>query len=345
MKNIDKSKPVLVTGATGYVAGRLVEKLLMEGITIHAAVRDPENKEKLNYLNQLADKHSGSIVYFKSDLLEDGSFDDAMKGCELVFHTASPFTLSIKNAQKELIDPALLGTRNVLRSVNATESVKRVVLTSSVVACYGDAIDAQDFPNKTITEECWNTTSTIDHAPYNYSKLVAEKRAWEIQEEQDRWDLVVVNPAFVMGPGISPNATSESYTFVKQLIDGSSKSGVPYLSFGIVDVRDLANIHFNAGFIPEAEGRNIACAQTLTMLQMADVLREKYAKKYALPKMQLPKFMVYLFGPFIGLSFSWVKKNVGWPILFDNSKSINQLQANYRPVDDTLIDFVELIGE
>lgn len=342
---IDRSKPVLVTGATGYVAGRIIEKLLSEGIKVNASVRDPENTEKLKYLNDLASKSSGSITYFKSDLLVEGSFREAMKECELVFHTASPFTLSIKDAKKELVDPALIGTENVLSTVNEIKSVKRVVLTSSVVACYGDAIDVQTVPNKTITEDCWNTTSTIEHGPYNYSKTVAEKKAWEIQKEQSRWDMVVVNPAFVMGPGISPKATSESYTFMKQLTDGSSKSGVPYLSFGVVDVRDLALIHFNAGFIPEANGRNIACAETLTMLQMAEVLRKKFGKKYALPKTQLPKFVVYLFGPFIGLTYSWVKKNVGWPILLDNSKSIKELNANYRSVNSTLIEFLEQISD
>lgn len=345
MRDIDRSKAVLVTGATGYVAGRLIEKLLIEGIKVNAAVRDPENKEKLKHLNRLADKHNGDITYFKSDLLVDGSFKEAMKSCEMVFHTASPFTLNIKDAQKELIDPALIGTQNVLRSVNDSESVKRVVLTSSVVACYGDAIDVQSFPNKTVTEECWNTTSSLNHAPYNYSKTIAEEKAWEMQKEQERWDLVVVNPAFVMGPGISPVATSESYTFMKQIIDGSSKSGVPYLSFGIVDVRDLAIVHFNAGFLPESNGRNLAVAETLTMLQMAEILREKFGKRFALPKMELPKFMVYLFAPFVGLTYSWVKKNVGWPLLFDNSKSKEQLKISYRPISNTLIDFAEQIGK
>ena len=116
MKTIDPQAPILVTGATGYVAGRLVEKLLREGHTVHAAVRDPENREKLRYLDGLAESLPGSIRYFKTDLLEPGSYAEAMEGCELVFHTASPFTIDVTDPVKELIEPARLGTRNVLES-------------------------------------------------------------------------------------------------------------------------------------------------------------------------------------------------------------------------------------
>ena len=106
---VDKNSPVLVTGATGYVAGWIVKRLLDEGLIIHAPVRNPENGEALKYLNALAEKSKGSIRYFKADLLEAGSYDEAMKGCELVFHTASPFKNIVKDPQKDLVDPALKG--------------------------------------------------------------------------------------------------------------------------------------------------------------------------------------------------------------------------------------------
>ncbi|MFT6211884.1 MAG: dihydroflavonol-4-reductase, partial [Bacteroidia bacterium] len=66
MTTIDKSTPVLVTGATGYVAGWLVKKLLEEGLTVHAAVRNPENKSKLAHLDELAANATGNIKYFKA---------------------------------------------------------------------------------------------------------------------------------------------------------------------------------------------------------------------------------------------------------------------------------------
>ncbi|MCK5746224.1 MAG: NAD(P)H-binding protein, partial [Oricola sp.] len=99
MHEIDTSLPVMVTGATGFVAGWIVKALLEAGVTVHAPVRDPDNAEKLQYLNAIAEKSPGQIRYFKADLLEPGSYHDAMAGCAIVFHTASPFTMAVKDPQ------------------------------------------------------------------------------------------------------------------------------------------------------------------------------------------------------------------------------------------------------
>lgn len=344
MKTIDRTKPVFISGATGYVAGWIVKKLLEEGFTVHAAVRNPNDSDKLRYLNEIAEKGSGAIQYFKADLLIENSYKEAMEGCELVFHTASPFSLNVKDAQKELVDPALKGTENILKTVNECASVKRVVLTSSVAAIYGDASDAKHAPNGLLTEAFWNESSSLKNSPYSYSKTLAEKKAWEIVKAQDRWDMVVINPSFVMGPGISPTATSESFKFIKQLIDGSTKMGVPSLEFGVIDVRDLAEAHFKAGFNENANGRNIISADSLRMLQIANIIGDKFGDKYPVAKKELPKFLLYLVGPFMGFSFSWIKNNVGWPLKFDNSKGKNELKMTYRPLDETIIEFVEHVS-
>ena len=96
----------------------------------------------------------------------------------MVFHTASPFIRVIKDPQKDLVDPAKKGTKNVLGSANKTESVKRVVVTSSCAAIYGDGEDVLKMPNQELTEDLWNTSSSLDHQPYSFSKTVAEKEAW-----------------------------------------------------------------------------------------------------------------------------------------------------------------------
>ena len=163
MLSIDKTQKVMVTGATGYVAGWIVKRLLEEGVTIHAPVRDPVSASKLKHLNDLAAKSPGTIKYFKADLLDQGSYAEAMAGCSIVFHTASPFFLYVKDPQKELVDPAQLGTRNVLESANRTASIKRVVLTSSCAAIYGDNADLDNAPNGVFTEEIWNTSSSLTH--------------------------------------------------------------------------------------------------------------------------------------------------------------------------------------
>lgn len=345
MKIIDKTKPVMITGATGYVAGWIVKKLLDEGLTVHAPVRHPENKESLKFLDALAANSKGKIKYFKADLLQEGSYDEAMQGCELVFHTASPFINTVKDSQKDLVDPALNGTKNVLASVNRTESVKRVVLTSSCAAIIGDAKDCEGYPGGIATEAQWNTTSTLNHQPYSYSKTVAERAAWEINKMQNRWDLVVINPSFVIGPGLNPNATSESFNLLKQLGDGSMKSGVPAFYIGMVDVRDIAEAQFTAGFKPEAEGRHIVSAINTDFLSVALILRRKFGDGYPLPKSILPKFIVWLAAPLVGFKRKMIALNVGYKWRVDNSKSIKELGMKYRPLEVSIVEFFQQMAD
>lgn len=344
MKTIDQTKPILVTGATGYVAGRLVEKLLSEGLTVHAAVRNPDNKEKTKYLDQLAQELPGTIKYFKSDLLIDGSYNEAMKGCELVFHTASPFTRSVKDAQKDLVDPAKLGTRNVLESANLIDSVKRVVITSSCAAIYGDSIDTLSMPNQELNEDIWNTSSTLKHQPYSYSKTEAEKEAWKIANSQQRWDLVTVNPSFVLGPGINPFGTSESFAVMKQIGNGDFKMGGPEMNIGCVDVRDLAVAHFKAGFTPEAEGRHIISGHNSGFLQLAQMIKDKFPN-YPIRANKLPKALIWLIAPMVGMSRAEVSLNIGYPWKANNSKSINKLGMKYRPLETTITEFFAQLVE
>lgn len=341
---IDQTKPVLVTGATGYVAGRLVEKLLLEGRTVHAAVRNPEDKEKTKYLDALAAKLPGSIQYFKADLLDEGSFDEAMNGCELVYHTASPFIRNVKDPQKDLVDPAKKGTRNVLESANRTDSVKRVVLTSSCAAIYGDCKDVISMPNQELTEAEWNKTSSLEHQPYSFSKTEAEKEGWKIAKEQNRWDLVTINPSFVVGPGINPFGTSESFTIMKQMGNGDFKMGSPEFNIGCVDVRDLAIAHFEAGNRPAANGRYIISGENSGFGQLAGMIKEKFPQ-YPISTRKLPKFIIWLIAPTVGMTRREVKLNIGFPWKANNSKSIKDLGMTYRPLKETITEFFQQLVE
>jgi dihydroflavonol-4-reductase len=181
----------------------------------------------------------------------------------------------------------------------------------------------------------------VEHQGYSYSKTVAEKAAWDLNKGQTRWDLVVINPSLVIGPGINPKSTSESFNLVKQLGDGTMKSGVPDFSIGVVDVRDLAEAHFTAGFKPEASGRHIVSAENSDFLTLATFLHKKFGESYPIPTKKVPKFLVWLIAPAIGQKRKMIRLNVGYPWRADNSKSIRELGMKYRPVEVSIVEFFQ----
>lgn len=349
MLKIDKTKPVMVTGANGYVASWLVQKLLQEGLTVHAAVRTPEKEHKVAHLKKAAENTPGNLIFFKADLLQQGAYAEAMEGCEVVFHTASPFTTDVKDPQKELIEPAVLGTENVLQSANKTPSVKRVVVTSSCAAIYTDAIDSVNAPGGQLTEDIWNTTASLDYQPYSYSKTLAEQKAWEIANSQNNWSLVTINPALVLGPALNPhNTTSESVNILKMLGNGQMKMGAPKMGFGLVDVRDVAEAHFRAGFDTQATGRYITVAHNTDFLEMGTTLLPKYGNQFPLPKKALPKWLLMLIGPMTNKLFTrrLIRNNVNIPWKADNSKIKTELGMSFKPMKETMEDaFQVLIDE
>lgn len=343
MKTIDQSKPILVTGGSGYLASWIIKQLLDDGKEVRTTVRNLSQKDKSAHLTALAVKSKGTLTFFEADLLKKGSFTEAMAGCELVIHTASPFKISgLKNAQKELVEPALEGTRNVLESVNSTESVKRVVLTSSIVAIYGDAVDILKTANGIFTEADWNFSSSVDHQPYPYSKTLAEKLAWEMAGKQNRWDLLTINPGFIMGPSLSKRTDSTSIDIMIQLATGKFKTGVPSGEMGFIDVRDVAKAHILAGFSPTASGRHICVSEQKTFLDMANVIKASYPK-YPLPTGFVPKWLFWLIAPFAGFTRKYVKLNVGIDLKFDNSFIRKDLGIEFIPFEKTIADHFEQI--
>lgn len=341
-----KNHPIMVTGATGFVAGWIVKDLIEAGFTVHAPIRKASDPEKTKYLRQIAESGPGTIKFFEADLLTLGSYREAMTGCQIVFHTASPFVVDVKDPQKDLVDPALLGTRNVLEEATRHPTIKRVVLTSSCAAMYGDAADVAEAPDKTLTEDLWNSSSSLQHNPYSYSKTVAEREAWRIARSQKLWDLVSINPSLVIGPGINPYATSESFRMVKQMGDGTLRWGAPRWGLGAVDVRDLAKAHLSAAFTPTASGRYIISGHDTDLLGLARTLVPKYGHANPIPRRALPKWFMWLVGPLAGggITRKIVARNVDHHFRCDNGRSRRELGVIYRPLEESMSNmFQQLI--
>ncbi|TMW87335.1 hypothetical protein EJD97_020091 [Solanum chilense] len=271
-------KTVCVTGASGYIASWLVKFLLQRGYTVKATVRDLNDQKKVDHLTSL-DGAKERLHLFKADLLEEGSFDAVVEGCEGVFHTASPFYLAVKDPQAEMIDPALKGTLNVLGSVAKTPSVKRVVLTSSVAAV---AFNGKPRTPEVVVDETWWSDPDFCRESqlwYVLSKTLAEDAAWKFVKEK-AFDMVTINPAMVIGGLLQPTLNT-SAAAILQLLNGSET--YPNSTFGWVNVKDVALAHILAFENPAANGRYLMVESVAHFSEIVKILRELY------PTMKLPE--------------------------------------------------------
>lgn len=327
--------PVLITGATGFVASEIVRQLLEQGYRVRGTTRDPQAAAasgELTSLRGAADR----LELVAADLNDAAGFDAAVAGCEYVIHVASPYTLNVSDPQRDLVDPAVNGTIAVLAAARAA-GVRRVVLTSSFAAI-GSHARPQPY-----TEADWNDGASLDHSPYSYSKTMAERAAWEyVEREQPGFDLVSINPTVVIGPTLV-RRVNESYGFFIGMTDGSQPAIVAIDHPG-VDVRDVALAHILAMENPAASGRYLLSSGNFTLRQIADsAIAHGLDEKYRLPGVRLDRgFGVTLSR--IAIPFqskgtrAFLHETLGKHWLVDASKSQRELGLVYRDMDDTIAD-------
>ena len=338
---------MLVTGANGYVASWLVRRLLELGLDVHATVRDPRDPRKTEHLDRIARTCPGTLTFFRADLLDASAFDRPMSGCGLVFHTASPLIVrDVGDPVRDLIAPATHGTRHVLDAARRTPTVRRVVFTSSIVAIYGDAADLERIEGDRFDETHWNTTSGEHHQPYARSKTLAERLAWRMAGEQDRWNLVVVNPGLVLGPALSPHTAAEGVLVMRDLGGGYYRFGAPELEYAIVDVRDVAEGHLRAGLLPEANGRHVLVSESLRLIEMAKALRGHFGDGFPFPRQTVSTPAALMLAPRRGIPQAVAKRNLGYPLRFDNRRARETLGMTFRPAAESLVEhFQQLLDD
>ena len=266
------------------------------------------------------------------------SFDRLLEGASVLIHSASPFFIGTSHDPKtELLDPAVQGTQNALEAAKRAKGIRRVVVTSSVASVFGDNQDMQVEGVSAFSEAHWNTSSRLDHQPYQYSKVMAERKAWELAGDA-AFDLITINPGLIVGPSLAPDSASGSMEVMSQFLDGTLAMGAPDLEFPLVDVQDVAEAHVKAATWPDLSGRYIIVDRTMSFMHMSRVLSALELKR--LPKYTLPKWLVWLAAPFVGQSREMIQKNVGHHIEFDTEKSKHELKLEYRPVARSIKEHV-----
>ena len=335
-----QKKTVLVTGGTGYLGAWVVKRLLEKKHNVRLVVRNLLAAKKFVFFRTIAQQHKCQLELFKADLLQANSFDEAAQGSDAIIHMAAPTTTHTKDIKKDILKPIILGTKNILRSANTSDSVKKVVLTSSATAVYGDRADLLDRDIETFSEAHFNYTSTPQHKPYAFAKVEAEELAWEMYKKQRKWGLTILNPALMLGPNFSQTSHSKSLIFFKQLIQGKYAPASPALEFAVADVRDVAIAHVNALSDSISDSRYILFKEIMSLLQMGTLIEQLYPNKYNVPKRELRTIFKNKISNKFGYTQKYVDRNISYPLSLSNRKSRHELGLKYRPIATTFKDMV-----
>jgi nucleoside-diphosphate-sugar epimerase len=281
---------VLVTGGSGFIASYCILQLLAAGHQVRTTVRNLRREDDVRALLKQGGAEAGDrLSFFAAELQQDAGWRQAVDGCTYVLHVASPISQDVPKNADEMIGPARDGTLRVLRAAREA-SVKRVVLTSSFTAIgYGHPPQKAPFDETT-----WTDLRGGDVLPYAESKTLAERAAWDfVAKEGGGLELSVVNPVLVLGPVLGRDF-SPSIALVQRLLAGAIP-GCPRLYFGIVDVRDVADLHVRALTHPAAKGeRFLAVAgDFMSVREIAAVLKARLGPAAGrVPTRQLPDWLV-----------------------------------------------------
>ncbi len=281
---------VLVTGGSGFIGSYCILQLLAAGHQVRTTIRDLKREGYVRAMLKQGGSEAGDRLSFAAANLEnDAGWPEAVRGCDYVLHVASPFPATVPKDENELIVPAREGTLRVLRA-SRDAGVKRVVLTSSFAAI-GYGHPPQNTP---FDETSWTNPNGADVQPYVKSKTLSERAAWDfIANEGGSLELSVVNPVGVFGPVLGSDY-STSILLVQRLMDGAMP-GCPRLYFGVVDVRDVADLHIRAMTDPSAKGERFLsiAGDFMSILDIAKVLKQRMGQQAkSVPTRQLPNWLV-----------------------------------------------------
>ncbi len=286
---------VLVTGGSGFIAAHIILRLLADGHRVRASLRDKRRAADVLAMMRTGGGDPGDgLAFVTADLTDDAGWARAVEGMDHVLHVASPFPAGVPDDPQVLIRPAREGALRVLRAARDA-GVKRVVVTSSFAAIgYGHEGRG---PDKTLYDETdWTVPEAPDVQPYMASKTLAERAAWDFMaREGGNMQLAAVNPVGVFGPALGPDL-STSLALVQALLDGRIPA-MPRIHFGVVDVRDVADLHVRAMLDPAAAGeRFLATAGgSLSIAAIARLLRRELGvSARRVPRVELPDALVRL---------------------------------------------------
>jgi nucleoside-diphosphate-sugar epimerase len=329
---------VCVTGAAGFIAGHVITDLLDDGHVIHATVRDLGDDAKRAHLDVLRERYPGKLQCFEADLLEPGSLDAALEGCDALIHTATAVILAAPDPQRQIIDVAVKGTQNVLDSVARTPSIKRIVMTSSIAA-----VMSYDQQGKTYTEDDWCTSDDIWLDPYGMGKTQSERLLWQfVDKHADRVQAVAINPSVVIGPPLARHHIRSSLAFIRDLVGWTYPACAP-MRLHLVDVGDVSKGHVRALTSDKAAGQRIIFSdRQMSILEISRVL----SRQYKTPTRVLPKLILYV-AAYLDKRFSYrlARASANLHYEFRSDRPTELLGINLRNTEESILEAAETMVE
>lgn len=336
------SKPILVTGASGFVALHTIIQLLQQGYTVRATLRSLSREAEVRETISKYVEANDRLEILPADLEQESGWNEAMQNVEYVLHIASPFPLFEPKHEDELIVPAVQGTQRVLRAAHQA-GIKRVVQVSSNAAISA----GHSGENKTFTEADWSDVEKNIGA-YSKSKTLAERAAWDFingAENLNKMELAVINPPLILGPVPNKNVRT-SIELVRTMMLGQVP-GVGRIKMGAVDVRDVASAIILAMNTPEAAGNRflVAADKSMWLKDIADLLYDKYAARgYKINRIQFPSFLVRFIALF-DKKISRVTESLDWDYELSNEKAKRILKWTPRSAEESILSMAESLIE
>jgi dihydroflavonol-4-reductase len=318
------SERILLTGVTGYIGQHCAAELLKQGYEVVGTMRSRAKAEATrSALAKVAPVNR--LSFAEADLLSDSGWAEAASGCTFAMHVASPFFLTEPKDENELIQPAVEGTRRVLAAAQQA-GVKRLVLTSSTFS-----IIAGKESGGYGTDDWSDTNANI--GAYAKSKTLAERAAWKVAKGGNM-ELTVINPGAVFGPSLGAKMDGQSVTMITKMIDGKLPM-IPDMSFGMVDVRDVARLHVKALTAKTAAGKRFiaATAEPVEMATVAQILKAAGYKK--VPTLKAPTFLLKIMSLF-DREVKGMLPFIGKKASFDNGETIEVLEWKPTPIETSL---------
>lgn len=334
MEPLRNDRLVLVTGATGFVAGHVIKVLLEAKYHVRGTVRKVADTKKYEHLQNLPGATPETLQFVECDLNSTRGWDEACKGCTYLMHVASPFpATAVKNEELELIKPAVEGTLIALEAA-VKAGIKKAVVTSSCAAIsYGHKAERYI---TSFSEKDWSDLTGVKG--YEKSKTLAEKAVWDFHAKHgDKIEIATINPALILGPTLSKN-TFTSGDIIEKMLKGDYPA-LPKVSIGVVDVRDVATAHLLALENPKSNGqRYLLSEKTLWFGDIGQILGAEFKKYgYKIPSTVVGKCPVWMMSIF-DKQAKLILDSIGIFYRFDNSKSVNELGIKYRPIETSLVE-------